>query len=76
VEEHLGVDHDAVPDDADGGGVEDAAGDEVELVLLALRDHGVAGVVATLRAHHHVDAIGEQVDDLALVTPTVRPPGW
>jgi hypothetical protein len=66
LEENLGVDHHPMPDDADGRGVEDAAGDEVEPVLLPLSDHRVAGVVATLRAHHHVDAIGEEVDDLAL----------
>src|ERR1019366_10587993 len=66
LEEGLRIDDDAVADDAGGLRVEDAARDEVKAVLLAAGDHGVAGVVATLRADDHVDGVGEQVDDLAL----------
>ena len=35
-------------------------------MLLPLGDDGVAGVVASLRAHDHVDLVGEEVDHLAL----------
>ena len=41
-------------------------GDQVEAMLAAIGDDGVAGIVAALRTHHHVDGLGEQVDDLAL----------
>ena len=71
LEERLGIDDDAMADDAGGLRVQDAARDEVKAVLLAARDHGVAGVVAALGANDHVHGVGEQVDDLALafITP-------
>ncbi len=45
LEEDLGVDDDAVTDDAGFIGVEDAGGDEVQLELAQLVDDGVPGVV-------------------------------
>ena len=65
AEQDVGVDHDAVADDAGLGLVEDAGRDEVELELLAVAHDRVAGVVAALVAHHHVGLLGEQVGDLA-----------
>ena len=66
LQEGAGIDDDTVPDDAQRRRVEDAAGDQVEAVLTAVGDYGVAGVVAALRADDHVDALGQQVHDLAL----------
>jgi len=66
LEERLGVDDDTVADDAGGRRVENAAGDQVEAVLLATGDDRVARVVPALRADDHVDGVGEEVDDLAL----------
>jgi len=60
------VDDDAVADDAQAPRVEDARGDQVELVRLATADDGVAGVVPTLEADDDVRTFGKEVDDLAL----------
>src|SRR5699024_5068449 len=52
---------------------EDAGGEELELELLTVDDHGVAGVVATVGLDDVVDALSEQVGGLAL--PLVAPLG-
>ena len=71
VEQHVEVDDDAVADDRRDAGGQDAAGQQVQRVLLAgavgLRDDdGVAGVVAAVELHHVVDVAAEQVGRLAL----------
>ena len=62
------VHHHAVADDARLALVQDAAR---EHALLALRDHGVAGVRAALVAHHHVRLVRQDVDDFsfAFISP-------
>src|SRR6266571_6528867 len=71
AQQHDGVDHDAVADDAGAVLVEDAGGHQLELELAMLGDDGVAGVVAALGADDHLGLRGEVVDDLAfaLVAP-------
>src|SRR6266568_7746436 len=71
AQQHDGVDHDAVADDAGAVLVEDAGGHQLELELAMLSDDGVAGVVAALGADDHLGLRGEVVDDLAfaLVAP-------
>ena len=66
LDQHLGVDHAAVPEQAQRARVEDAARDEPELVRLVADHERVAGVVPALVAGDHVGALGEEVDDLAL----------
>ena len=66
AQQHPRVDDDAVADHAGLVRVEDPRGDQVELVLLALADDRVAGVVAALEADDRARPLGEQVGDLAL----------
>ncbi len=73
VEQHGRVDHDAVADDGRDVVVEDAARHQLEGEGLAVDDDAVAGVVATLVAHHQVHLAGEEVGQLAL--PLVAPLG-
>jgi hypothetical protein len=70
VEELDEIDDDSVGDHADAL-VEDAGGDQVEDVLLAVHDHRVAGVPAALEADDEIGLLGQDVDDLAL--PLVAP---
>ena len=67
------VDDDAVADDRRDVLVEDAARHQLEREGLAVDDDAVAGVVATLVAHHHVHLAGNEVGELAL--PLVAPLG-
>ena len=60
------VHHDAVADDAVLAVVEDAAGDEVEDVLLAAHDDGVTGIGSALEARYDISLLGKEVYDLAL----------
>ena len=71
VEQHLGVDDDAVADDRGDVAVEHAARDQLEGEGLAVDHERVPGVVAALVAHHEVHLLGEEVGEapLALVTP-------
>ena len=73
LEQHGGVDDDAVADDRRDVVVEDAARHELQCEGLAVDDDAVAGVVATLVAHDHVHLAGEEVGELAL--PLVAPLG-
>ena len=66
LEQHAEVDDDAVADDRGAAGAEDAAGQQVQGVLLAVDDDGVAGVVAAVELHDVVDAAAQQVGRLAL----------
>ena len=66
LEQHRQVDHDAVADDRRAAGREDAAGQQVQGVLLVADDDGVAGVVAAVELDDVVDAAAEQVGRLAL----------
>src|SRR5205823_6675934 len=73
ADQHPRVDHDTVADDALLARVEDPGGDQVELELVTVADDRVAGVVAALKAHDDVRALGEKVGDLPL--PLVTPLG-
>ena len=66
VQEGPGVEHDAVADDAQRPGTEDAGGDQVQDDLGPVAVDGMAGVVAALVAGHGVEGGRQQVDDLAL----------
>ena len=65
VEQRPGIDHDAVADDRELA-LHHARRQQRELVGVVADHDGVAGVVAALEAHHHVGAVGQPVDDLAL----------
>ena len=71
VEQHLGIDHHAVPDRTREAAVEDARRHQVEAKLVSVSDDRVTGVVAALEPDHEVGLLGEQVRHLALalVTP-------
>ena len=66
VQQHGRVDDHAVADDGDDSRGEDAAGEQVQGVLLVADDDGVSRVVAALVAHDVVHAPTEQVGGLAL----------
>ena len=66
VDQHLGVDHDAVADHAALARIQDAGGNQVQLPLAPVAHDRVARVIAALKAHDGVDPLGEQVSDLAL----------
>jgi hypothetical protein len=66
AEQDARVEHHPVADCAGLLGIEDPRGDQVELELLAVADDRVPGVVAALKAHDHLGALGKQVGDLAL----------
>ena len=65
ADERDGIDDDAVADDADLFGPQDAAGDKVEDVFLVAENDGVAGVVTALRTHDDIGMLSQEVDDLA-----------
>ena len=72
VEQHAGIDHNAVADHVGDTGREDARGDEVQGEVLASRqNHGMPGVVAALIPHYPLDAAPEKIGGLtlALVAP-------
>ncbi len=71
--ERDGVDDDAVADDTQDPGVQDAGRHEVQDVLAAADDDRVARVVAAVVAGDHLHARREKVDDLPL--PLVAPLG-
>src|SRR4029078_3422634 len=66
LHQHLGVDHAAVADHAQGARPEDAARHQPQLVGVLAQPQRVPGVVATLVAGDHVGPLGQRVDDLAL----------
>ena len=53
--ERPGIEHDAIADHRRGA-ANDARGQQRQLVGLVADDQSVAGVVAALKAHHHVGA--------------------
>ena len=65
VAQRPGVEHHAVADHRQGAR-HDARRQQAELVGLAVDHQRVAGIVPALKAHHHIGAAGEPVDDLAL----------
>ena len=65
LDEAHGVNHHAVADDADLVLAQNAGGDQVQDVFLPFDVDRVAGVVAALRADHHVRLLGQHVNDLA-----------
>ncbi len=73
LEQRLEVHHDAVADHGGDLRGEYSGRKELELELLAVDDHGVAGVVASVGLDDVVDALSEQVGGLAL--PLVAPLG-
>ena len=72
VDERARVDDDAGADDRRDVRVEHAAGHEVELEDLVADDDGVAGVVAALVAHDHVD----RPDSRSVALPLPSSPHW
>ena len=66
LQQHARVDDHAVADHAELVLMQDAGGDQVELVLLVPVHDGVAGVVAALEAHDRGGVLGQQIGDLAL----------
>ena len=66
LEEHLGSMTTPLPMTGVHVGVRMPDGQQVQRVLLAADDDGVAGVVAALEADDVVDVVAEQVGDLAL----------
>ena len=71
LDQHDGVDDDAVADDRDHPRVEHPARHQLELEDVAIHDDGVAGVVSALVADTERRLFGEVVGELALafVTP-------
>ena len=80
AEEDLQVDDDAVADDGGDPGSEHTGRQEVEGELLAVDDHGVAGVVTSVELDDVVDVLTELVSRLALsLVPPLGPDddnGW
>ena len=70
-QQRLGVEHDAVPDQAAGSLVQDSRRDLMEDELVLALDDRVAGVRTALVSDHQVGLLGQHVHDLplALVTP-------
>ena len=66
VEQRPGVHDDAVADDRELTRANDARRQKAELVGSPVDHQGVARVVATLEADHHLGPLREPVDDLAL----------
>src|SRR5207244_10952552 len=71
VDERSRVDHYPAADDVAAAGMENARGNGLEHELLAPHHHGVAGIVAALVAHDHVEMRRDHVHHfaLALVAP-------
>ena len=66
LHEHARVYHDAVADDRHGVLVHDPGGHQVQRQLLVAVNDGVAGVIASLEAHHVIVVAGDEVGDLTL----------
>ena len=66
LHEHARVYHDAVADDRDGVFVHDPGGHQVQRQLLVAVNDGVAGIIASLEAHHVIVVAGDEVGDLTL----------
>ena len=60
------IDHHTVADDADLILAQDARRNQVQDVFLPFDVDRVAGVVAALRADHHIRLFGQHVNNLAL----------
>ena len=60
------IEHDAVADDAAAALTQHAAGNQLQDKFLAMNGDSMSGVVAAGIARHHLEALGEHVDDLAL----------
>jgi hypothetical protein len=71
LDQDLGVDDAARADDANLVFVQHARRDEVQHRANAVDDHGVAGVVAPMKADHDLSLLAELVDDatLAFIAP-------
>ena len=66
LHEHARVYHDTVADDRHGVLVHDPGGHQVQRQLLVAVNDGVAGVIASLEAHHVIVVAGDEVGDLTL----------
>ena len=71
LEQRLGVDHHARAQDAAGFGVEDPRRYQVKSKCAELINDGMAGVVTTLKADHHIGLLGQIIYDapFALIAP-------
>ena len=65
LDEMIGIEDDAVADDRQFPGPNDAGWKQREFVGLAVDHQRMAGVVAALKPHHNVGADRQPVDDLA-----------
>ena len=64
--ERMGIDHHPIADDGQLAGSHDAGGKQAQLVADTVDNQSVASIVPTLKAHHHIGALRQPVDDLAL----------
>ena len=71
AEQHARIDDHAIADDGRDGGIQDAAGNELESEGLSVNDDAMTGVVAPLIANDDVHFLGQEVRQfaLALVAP-------
>ena len=65
VEQRFGADCHSAGEDAEGVGVEDSGGEEVEFEGFPSGDDGVSGVVSTAIANNITGLVAEDVDDFA-----------
>ena len=66
VSERPWVDHDAIADHGKLVLAHDTGGKQRELVGRTVDYQRMAGIVAALKAHHHIGALGKPIDNLAL----------
>jgi hypothetical protein len=66
LEQGLERQHHAIADQALHMRVQDSGGDQRQNGFLAADDQRVPGVVATLKAHHGLRSVGQEIDHLAL----------
>ena len=71
-QQRLEVHDDAGPDDA-GAAADDSRREQVEREVLVAELDGVAGVVAAVIARHDVEAVRQEVDELALALVSPLP---
>jgi len=66
VEELRHADDSSGADEVDGLRVDQAGGEDVEVVSDTIDDDGVASIVTTGRASGDLELLGQEVDELAL----------
>ena len=66
LDEGFWIEHHAIADDRQLASAHHARRQQRQLVRDAVNDKGVAGIVATLKAHDDVGLLGQPINDLAL----------